>query len=46
MMEVVVEGLETVLVEKIKRAREKNKEVVKVIEEIKKAKVKVLRGDK
>ena len=32
------------LVEKIKKAREKDKEVVKVIEEIKKAKVKVLRG--
>ena len=33
------------LVEKIKKAREKDKEVVKVIEEIKKANVKVLRGD-
>ena len=32
------------LVEKIKKAREKDKEVVKVIEEIKKAKVKALRG--
>jgi len=32
------------LVENIKKAREKDKEVVKVIEEIKKAKVKVLRG--
>ena len=32
------------MVENIKKAREKDKEVVKVIEEIKKAKVKVLRG--
>jgi len=45
MMEVVVKGLKTMLVEKIKRAREKDEEVVKVIEEIKKAGVKVLRGD-
>jgi len=36
MMEVVVEGLEMMLVENIKRARKKDKEVVKVIEEIKK----------
>jgi len=44
-MEVVVEGLETILVEKIKRAREKNEEVVKVVEEIKKIEVKALRGE-
>jgi len=45
MMEVVVKGLKTMLVEKIKKAREKDEEVVKVIEEIKKAGVKVLRED-
>ena len=33
------------LVEKIKRAREKDKEVVKVIKEMKKTEVKVLRGN-
>jgi len=46
MIEVVVEGLETVLVEKVKRAREKDNEVIKVVEEIKKAEVKALRKDK
>ena len=46
MTEVVIKRLEVVLVEKIKRAREKDKKVVKVVEEIKKARVKNLRGDK
>jgi len=32
MMEVVVEQLETILVEKRKKAREKDKEVMKVVE--------------
>jgi len=32
-------------VEKIKKARSKNKEVVRVVEEMKKAKVKVLQGE-
>ena len=45
-MEVVVEGLEMMLIEKIKRAREKDKEIVKVVKEMKKAGVKALRGDK
>jgi len=45
MMEVVVEGLKTKLLEKIKRARRKDKEVVRVIEEMKKAEVKNLRGE-
>ena len=35
----------TVLIEKIKRVREKDKEVVKVVEEIKKVGVRVLRDD-
>ena len=43
MIEVVVEGLETVLVEKIKRAREQDNKVIKVVEEIKKAEVKASR---
>ena len=45
MMKVVVEELEIMLMEKIKRIREKDKEVVRVIEEIKKVGVKALRGD-
>ena len=44
-IEVVVEGPETVLVEKIRRAWEKDKKVVRVVEEIKKTEVKALRGD-
>jgi len=43
MIEVVVEGLETVLVEKIKRAREQDNKVIKVVEEIKKAEVEASR---
>ena len=38
MIEVVVKRLEIILAEKIKRVREKDKEVVKVDEEIKKSK--------
>ena len=45
MVEVVVEGLETNLVKKIKKAREKDEEVVRVVEEMKKAEVKILRGN-
>ena len=44
-IEVVIKGLEIMLVEKIKRAKEKDKEVVKVIKEMKKTEVKVLRGN-
>jgi len=36
---------ETLLVEKIKRAKGKDKEVVKVVEKMKKAEVRNLRGD-
>ena len=46
MIEVVVEELETILVKKIKRVRGKDEEVVKVVEEMKKAGVKVLRKNK
>jgi len=41
----VIEGLKVDILEKIKTARSKNEEVVRVVEEIKKAGVKVLRGD-
>jgi len=46
MIKVVVEGLEIMLVEKIKRAGGKDKVVVKVVKEMKKARAKVLREDK
>ena len=45
MTKVVEEGSEAELVEKIKRAREKDEEVVKVVEEIKKVEVRNLRDD-
>ena len=43
MIEVV--GLEAVLIKKIKGVREKDKEIIKVIEEMKKIGVRNLRGD-
>jgi len=46
MYEVVVEGPEVELVEKIKKARGKDKDVVRIVEEMKKAGVKDLRGNK
>ena len=45
MYEVVVEGPEVDLIEKIKRARSKDKDVIRVIEEMKKVEVKELRGN-
>jgi len=46
MYEVVVEGSEEDLLEKIKKARNKNEDVVRVVEEMKKMGVKELRGNK
>jgi len=43
MYEVVVEGPEVEIVEKIKKARSKDKDVIRVVEEMKKAEVKELR---
>ena len=43
--EVVIEGPEVDIVEKIKKARSKDKEVVRIVEEMKKARVKELRGE-
>ena len=43
MYEVVVEGPEVDLLEKIKKARSKDENVIRVVEEIKKAEVKELR---
>ena len=40
-----MEGPEVDIIEKMKIAREKDKEVVRIVEEMKKAKVKVLQGN-
>ena len=45
MYEVVVEGPEVEIVEKIRKARSKDKDVVRVVEEMKKVGVKELRGN-
>jgi len=45
MYEVVVEGPEVNLLEKIKKARSKDEDVIKVVEEIKKMGVRELRGN-
>jgi len=44
MQEVIVEGPEVDMLEKIKKARSKNEEIVKVVEKMKKVGVKELRG--
>jgi len=43
--EVVIEGPEVDIVEKIKKARSKNEEVVRIVGKMKKAKVRELRGE-
>ena len=45
MYEVVVEGPKVDIIEKIKKARSKDEDVVRVVEEMKKAGVKELQGD-
>ena len=45
MQEVIVEGSEVDMLEKIKKVRSKDEEIVKVVEEMKKAGVKELRGN-
>ena len=45
MYEVIVEGPKVGLVEKIRKARSKDEDVVRVVEEMKKAGVKELRGN-
>jgi len=45
MYEIVVEGLEVDLVEKIKKARSKDEDVIRVVEEMKKVGVRELRGN-
>ena len=45
LQEVVIEGPEVDIVEKIKKARSRDEDVVRIVEEMKKAKVKELRGN-
>jgi len=44
-MEQLIEGPEKKIVKKIKEAKDKDKEVIKVVEEMKKVGVKVLRNE-
>ena len=43
--EVVIEGPEVEILEKIKKVRDKDKEVVRIVEEMKKAGVKAIQGE-
>ena len=43
--EVIIEGPEVEIIEKIKKARGKDKEVVRIMEEMKKAGVKMIQGE-
>ena len=43
LQEVVIDGLEVDILEKIKKTRSKDKEIVRVIEEMKKTEVKVIK---
>ena len=45
LQEVVIDGPEVDILEKIKKTRSKNKEIVRVIEEMKKTEVKVIKGN-
>jgi len=44
LQEVIIEGPEVEILEKIKKARDKDEEVVRIVEEMKKAGVKVIQG--
>ena len=41
----MTEGQDVVILEKIKNSRDKDEEIVRIVKEMKKAKVKMLRGD-
>jgi len=43
--EVIIEGPEVEIIEKIKKARSKDKEVVRIVEEMKKAKMKAIQEE-
>ena len=44
--EVIIEELEVDILEKIKKARSRDEDIVRIVEEMKKAKVKELQGSK
>jgi len=44
--QLLIEGVEEVIIEKIRKSEAKNDEVVKAVEKMKKAGIKVLRNDK
>jgi len=46
LVEVVVEEPQVNIVEKMEKTRDKNKKVIRIVEEIKKVRVKVLRDNK
>ena len=46
LQEVIIEGPEVDILEKIKKAKSKDKDVVRIVEKMKKAKVKELQGNK
>ena len=43
--EIIIEGLEIDIVEKIKKARSKDKEVIRIVEKMKKVGVKLIQGE-
>ena len=43
--EIIIEGLEIDIVEKIKKARSKDKEVIRIVEKMKKVEVKLIQGE-
>ena len=45
LVEVVVKGLEVDILENIKKTKEKDEEIVRVVEKIKRADIKMLRGN-
>ena len=45
LVEVVVKGLEVDILENIKKTKEKDEEIVRVVEKIKRADIKILRGN-
>ena len=45
LQEVVIEGSEVDIIEKIKKARGKDEEVVRIVEEMKKVRVKAIQGE-
>jgi len=45
LVEVIIEGLKVGIIEKIKIAKSKDKEIIRIVEKVKKARVKILQGE-